>query len=791
MVGQQTLRGCTLVSSCLLRPVGGVELGLGRRVVSGRLIDIDACDCRLPRAGGSLLLRHVLGLGVASLLAFKAHPFACEVIGPLTQYRAAGFEFGSLACARVSLVRRGARVGKHRVKLSQTLGAAFNLLREVAERAVLVRGVGFQRSLAGIERAGAFGEIGGARLQMHQAFAQPLLPRLECAHDVGAPRLVLTALPQCRVLALGVQIGRRRLPPQLVRRRRCQRRHPLRHGLLALLGLGDLSTDGVEPVPDQCDARGSQLGPQLAPMLRDLGLTPEGLEARLNFRHQIAQPIQVAARPRQPLLGLVAPGLKPPDARDILEKTSPLLRALPQRRVDLALAHDRSAASANPAGAHQIDDVAQAHPRAVEGVFAVARAKQAATDDDFRVGRRQPGVGVVEYQLHLGHARTRAGCRAAKDDVLCAPYPQRPQRLLAKRPTDGVNKVALAGSVRADHRRYAGRQLDNGAPGKCLEPLQLNSPQVHCLTASVQEAKRRACGVLLGPLLARAFTLRQLLFVDRDGHAESARVIRPAGIDQHVDRSGRALDVQPLLELGLEILVGTGPTALAEILANKWSNEGPRRVQAGVQIDGADQGFERASQHGGALTGAGHLGATPQLQMGAEPKSLGESGRGVQIDEGCPSTGQLALVVFGVTLIQQLRGYEAQDGVAQELQSLVRVGWRQVGFVDERAMDQRLPQERGIGELNAQLRFEVHRRMRRRLRRLRCHERKGRQQRLNQGSAKRMGEELCGGAASSDHDLLSPPVESAPPPDTPAHTTIDSRRCRRARCRSISPAARA
>ena len=77
------------------------------------MIDIDACACRLLRAGGSLLLRHVLGLGVASLLAFKAHPFACEVISPLTQYRAAGLEFGALACARVSLVRRGSRVGKN------------------------------------------------------------------------------------------------------------------------------------------------------------------------------------------------------------------------------------------------------------------------------------------------------------------------------------------------------------------------------------------------------------------------------------------------------------------------------------------------------------------------------------------------------------------------------------------------------------------------------------------------------------------------------------------------------
>ena len=483
-VGQQTLGGRKVVGPRLLGRVRGAGLGFGRPVVVGRLLDATPRVRDVPGACRGFLLGRLMRLRQAVPLADKSGSLTRQLLGALAHHRVAGRKFRQLAGLRVPGGGRCARIGQRRIKAFQSLGATFDALRKLLARAFFLSGFGFERRLAGVEGLGARGYVGGARLQMHQTFAQLVLPSLEGAQGAGGRGFVLTTLPQFGVMALRVQLGRRRLPSQLGGGSCRERRHTPRHGLLALLGFGDLPTDGVQPVPQQRNARGPQLGFELPTVLGDLGLAPEGFKPGLDFGYEIAQSLQVAARPRETPLGLVAAGLEPANARHLFEEAAPLLRPLPERRVDLSLAHDRSPTGPDPAGAHQVDNVAETHPCAVERVFAVPRAEQAAANDDFGVWRWQPGVGVVEYQQHLGHSGARARGGAAEDHFLGPADAKGSQRLFPERPANGVGEVALARPVGTDDGSYAVRQLDNGAPRECLEALQLDASQMHSVSRS-------------------------------------------------------------------------------------------------------------------------------------------------------------------------------------------------------------------------------------------------------------------------------------------------------------------
>ena len=119
----------------------------------------------------------------------------------------------------------------------------------------------------------------------------------------------------------------------------------------------------------------------------------------------------------------------------------------------------------------QFQQVPEPHAALVQDVFALAGAEGAAADDDLTEGDRQPGVLVIERELHVGQPSGRAAVAAGEYHVLGAADTQGARALAAQHPADGIGHVALAGPVGADNGRHTGRELQERARGKALEAL--------------------------------------------------------------------------------------------------------------------------------------------------------------------------------------------------------------------------------------------------------------------------------------------------------------------------------
>ena len=158
-------------------------------------------------------------------------------------------------------------------------------------------------------------------------------------------------------------------------------------------------------------------------------------------------------------------------ARGALEQLASLGRFQPERLIGQALRHQGVPVRAEAAMRQQLQEVAEPHAALVQDVFALAGAEGAAADDDLAEGDRQPGVLVIERELHVGQPNGSAAIAAGEHHVLGAPDTQGAGALAAQHPADGIGHVALAGPVGADDGRHAGRELQERARGKALEAL--------------------------------------------------------------------------------------------------------------------------------------------------------------------------------------------------------------------------------------------------------------------------------------------------------------------------------
>ncbi|MCU0277240.1 MAG: hypothetical protein MUF02_10425 [Acidobacteria bacterium] len=123
--------------------------------------------------------------------------------------------------------------------------------------------------------------------------------------------------------------------------------------------------------------------------------------------------------------------------------------------LDAALLEDEVVALADAQVEQRVLDVLVAAELLVEDVLALAAAEEAAGD----VGL---AVVVGEGCADLGHAQGFLGGAAGEDQVLVVLAAQVLDALLAQHPEQGVDQVALAAAVGADHCRDARMELDDG-----------------------------------------------------------------------------------------------------------------------------------------------------------------------------------------------------------------------------------------------------------------------------------------------------------------------------------------
>ena len=96
-------------------------------------------------------------------------------------------------------------------------------------------------------------------------------------------------------------------------------------------------------------------------------------------------------------------------------------------------------------------------------------------------------------------------------------------------------------------------------------------------------------------------------------------------------------------------------------------------IEAGVQINGADNGFERIGEDGGAPPAAAFEFAPAQYDLISKPDLAADLGQLFPLDQGGPEAGQFALARLGETLIKAIGDNKTQQGVAEVLQPFVIV----------------------------------------------------------------------------------------------------------------------
>ena len=112
-----------------------------------------------------------------------------------------------------------------------------------------------------------------------------------------------------------------------------------------------------------------------------------------------------------------------------------------------------------------------------------------------------------------------------------------------------------------------------------------------------------------------------------------------------------------------------------------------------VDVHRADDGLEGVGQDRGLVPAAGHLLAAAEPHVGAEVELAGHPGQGPHLDYRGPQLGQLPFGQVRVVAEQGVGHDQAEDGVAEELQPLVRRGV--VVLVGEGAVGQSTFERRG------------------------------------------------------------------------------------------------
>ena len=96
-------------------------------------------------------------------------------------------------------------------------------------------------------------------------------------------------------------------------------------------------------------------------------------------------------------------------------------------------------------------------------------------------------------------------------------------------------------------------------------------------------------------------------------------------------------------------------------------------IEASIQIDGADNGFERIGEDGRAPPAAAFELAPAQYDLIGQPDLAANLGQLFPLDQGGPEPGQFALARLRETLVQAIGDDKAQQGVAEVLQPFVIV----------------------------------------------------------------------------------------------------------------------
>jgi hypothetical protein len=199
------------------------------------------------------------------------------------------------------------------------------------------------------------------------------------------------------------------------------------------------------------------------------GLHPHAAEPGFDLVDNVGQTQQVLFDPIEPPQRFEFLGLEEANAGRLLEDDPPVPGRGLQEDVHLALLDDAVGLGSHAGAAEQVADVAQPARLAVDEVFPLAAAVDAACDVDLGGVDREQMVGIVEREGDFGRIRRPARPRAVEDHIGHFLAAEALDALLAQDPLDGVDDVRFARPVRPHNDRNSGGELEEGLVGKTLE----------------------------------------------------------------------------------------------------------------------------------------------------------------------------------------------------------------------------------------------------------------------------------------------------------------------------------
>ena len=263
------------------------------------------------------------------------------------------------------------------------------------------------------------------------------------------------------------------------------------------LSAGELGGVSVKLASEQAAAQLGGLALEARVDVRGLRLALQRAEAAARLAFDVEGPVEVVLRPLQLELRAAA-------ALAVLAEPGCLLdqqAALPGPGVDdllhAALADHGVHLVAEVRVRKHLDHVDEPAPSSVQPILAVAVSVQSAPDRNLRktqslirprrprtrsggcVGHFLEVVVACEDDFHLGIASRRLAIAAREDHVLHRLAADRQRALLSHRPEHGVGDVGLAAAVGPDDDADARRELQPGALGERLEPLDGDRAQMH------------------------------------------------------------------------------------------------------------------------------------------------------------------------------------------------------------------------------------------------------------------------------------------------------------------------
>src|SRR5829696_3971596 len=206
-------------------------------------------------------------------------------------------------------------------------------------------------------------------------------------------------------------------------------------------------------------------------------------------------------------------------------------------------------------------------------------------------------------------------------------------------------------------------------------------------------------GSLLRLLLRAALAVTPARRADEDRGEEPLLVVRtllPDGVHRrHVEQPGGEL-----LEGGLVVEHGQALHHVVEAVPEQAGDDGAGGERAAVDVDGADHGFERVGQDRRLAAPPGGGLALAEEDGVAQLHHVGQLGEGGGVHHGLADVGELALGQIGVALVGEVGHHPAEDGVAEEFQTLVRGVAGELGA--PRAVGECLSEQRRVLELVAE-----------------------------------------------------------------------------------------